>query len=133
MSAVESETGDAPCSAASAKAFCDARNACCATKRARSSPSRNTWRVRRPTYSAETTVTTASTSTEVASVNLVFRLRRIIPPRPIFLQFVVQRLEADAQQVRRTSFVLTCRGERLSYEFAFHRIHRRADRESNRA
>src|ERR1700676_3933670 len=92
MSSGFEDRGDSPRSAASDSAFWQAKKICCATKRARSSPWRSTCWVRRPRYRAETTVTTPKTRSEVASVNLVFRLRRIFPPRLVFFQLVVKCL-----------------------------------------
>src|SRR5690348_2911412 len=80
---------------------------------------RSVWRVRRAMYNADTTATTASTSSEIASVNLVFRLRRIIPPRLIFFELVVKCLQADSKQFRGSGFVLACGRKSLEDQFAF--------------
>src|SRR5277367_628985 len=78
------EAGESPRSAASARAFLQVENTCCAIKRARASDWRRVCRVSRAIYRAETAVTTASTTNETARVNLVLRLRRIDPPRLVF-------------------------------------------------
>src|ERR1700761_5449651 len=132
-SAGEFDAGASPRCAASSRELRQATNTCCATKRARSSASRSVWRMSRAMYRLETSATTAKTSSDVASVNLVFRLRRIFPPRLVFFQFVVKSLETDAQQVRRARLVLAGRRERLQNEFALHRIDGRADGEPNAA
>src|SRR6185437_11522135 len=84
---------------------------------------RMVWRVRRAMYSADTTATTASTSSEIARVNLVFRLRRIIPPRLVFFELVVKSLEANTKQFRGPRFVLAGGGQGLQNQFAFSSIH----------
>src|SRR5579863_2000822 len=84
-------------------------------------------------YSPETIATTANTSTDVASVNLVFRLRRMLPPRLVFFEFVVKRFEADAEQLGGARLVLACRGERLQNQLALRIFHRRAHRKADAA
>src|SRR5580658_10812615 len=92
-------------------------------KRARSSAWRRVCRVSRAMYRAETAVTTASTRSEVARVNLVFRLRRIDPPRLVFFQFVMKCLETNAQQFGRASLVLVCGVQSLQDQLALSCVH----------
>src|SRR5579863_3517591 len=89
---------------------------------------RSVCRIKRPRYRLETTATTARTSSDVASVNLVFRLRRMRPPRLIFFQLVVKCLQADAQKFRRARLVLAGGRERLDDQLTLGVVHGRADR-----
>src|ERR1035437_4843581 len=69
---------------------------------------------------AEITVTTASTSSAVTSVNLVFRLScmGLLPRRLVFLQLVVQSFQADSEEFRRPRFILVGGRQSLHDQFA---------------
>src|ERR1700733_11836601 len=94
---------------------------------------RRVWRISRPRYRLETTPTTSSTRNAVDSVNLVVRLRRIVPPRLVFFQLVVKRLQADAEKLRRARFVLAGGFESLHDQFALGVVHGGADGKTNPA
>src|ERR1700683_3699786 len=112
-----SEAGDSPRSAASFRASPHAPYTCCATKLAVSLAWRRVCRISLPKYRPETTVTTARTSSDVASVNLVFRLRRMAPPRFVLFQLIVECLQADAEKFRGARLVLARGRESLDDQF----------------
>src|SRR5690348_6323882 len=123
MSFGAEDAGAAPLSAAARSAFCAAMKTCCSTNCERSFACVMTWRVRRATYSPEINATTTSTSEAVASVNLFFRLNVIFTRSLVLFQLIVQRLQADAQQLRCASLVLIRGLKRLQDEFALCSFH----------
>src|ERR1017187_6270358 len=127
------EAGASPRSAASFSAFPQASKTCCATNVSVSFAWRSVCRISRAKYRMDTTATTARTSSEVTSVNLVFRLRRIVSPRLVFFQLVVECLQADAEQLRRSRLILVRGFQSLVNQLALRIIYRGSNGESQRA
>src|SRR6185437_9983706 len=130
MSSGVDVTGAAPLSAAARSAFCAATKTCCSTNCDRSCACAITCRVSRATYSPEISATTTRTRAAVASVNLFFRLNVIYPCGLVLFQLVVQRFQADAQQLGGASLVLVRGVKGLQDEFAFRRFHGRSRRKT---
>src|SRR5690348_4798436 len=118
MSFGAEDAGAAPLSAAARSAFCAAMKTCCSTNCERSFACVMTWRVRRATYSPEINATTTSTSEAVASVNLFFRLNVIFARSLVLFQLVMQRFQADPQQLGGACLILIGGLKRLQNEFA---------------